>query len=88
MPHMGGALHSCDVLMESGMRVSPNIPPGTAWIDELSDEQCGEIFWLYVEEPEQFLARYPAPLLGAAMRLALRLVAAQRGQPDRVHSGA
>ncbi len=61
------------------MEISSNIPPGVSWIDELSDEQCKEIFWLYVEEPEQFLARHPAALLGAAMRRALRLVvAAQR----------
>lgn len=50
--------------------------PGTDWIDELSDSQCMEIFWLYVDPPEEFLRAHPAPLLGAAMRHALRLVLA------------
>lgn len=59
--------------------VTPEPPDGTAWIDELSDEQCMEIFWLYVEAPEDFLRAHPAPLLGAAMRHALRLVVAGRG---------
>lgn len=56
--------------------------PGTDWIDELSDSQCMEIFWLYVDPPEEFLEAYPAPLLGAAMRHALREVTAL-GQPRR-----
>ncbi len=51
-------------------------PTGTEWIDELSDEQCMEIFWLYVDPPEPFLQAYPAKLLGHAMRFALREVAA------------
>lgn len=63
------------------MSVHPRLPDGTAWIDELSDEQCMEIFWLYVDPPEAFLQSHPAPLLGAAMRHALRLVAA--AQPER-----
>ena len=33
-----------------------------------------EIFWLYVESPDEFLQSHPAPLLGAAMRYALRRV--------------
>ena len=48
---------------------------GTAWIDELSDEQCMEIFWLYVDPPEPFLEGHPPALLGQAMRYALKLVA-------------
>lgn len=56
--------------------------PGTDWIDELTDSQCMEIFWLYVDPPEEFLEAYPAPLLGAAMRHALREVTAL-GQPRR-----
>ena len=51
---------------------------GTAWIDELSDEQCMEIFWLYVDPPEPFLQSYPPELLGQAMRFALREVAASQ----------
>ena len=51
------------------------VPPGTSWIDELTDEQCMEIFWLYVEPPEPFLQRYPPALLGKALRYALRAVA-------------
>lgn len=49
---------------------------GTDWIDELADEQCMEIFWLYVDPPEPFLAAHPPALLGSAMRYALRTVAA------------
>jgi len=48
---------------------------GTDWIDELSDEQCMEIFWLYVDPPDEFLQAHPPKLLGQAMRHALRLVA-------------
>ena len=55
-------------------------PTGTDWIDELSDEQCMEIFWLYVDPPEPFLEAYPAALLGQAMRYALRQVAAETEQ--------
>lgn len=54
------------------------LPPrasGAGWIDELTDEQCMEIFWLYVDPPEPFLESYPAPLLGRAMRFALHAVA-------------
>jgi hypothetical protein len=52
---------------------------GFAWIEQLSDEQCKEIFWLYVDPPEPFLARFPAALLGEAMRYALRTIAATGG---------
>jgi hypothetical protein len=48
---------------------------GTDWIDKLSDEECMEIFWLYVDPPEPFLAAHPPALLGQAMRYALRRVA-------------
>ena len=44
------------------------------WIDDLSDAQCMEIFWLYVEPPEPFLRSYPQQLLGQAMRYALHQV--------------
>jgi hypothetical protein len=63
--------------MEPVVDVSPEVPQGASWIDELSDAQCMEIFWLYVDQPEEFLRSHPAPLLGAAMRHALRLVLAQ-----------
>jgi hypothetical protein len=56
--------------------VDPALPQDPKWIDELSDEQCMEIFWLYVESPDEFLNSHPAPLLGAAMRYALRHVLA------------
>lgn len=49
--------------------------PGTDWIDELTDSQCMEVFWLYVDPPEPFLARFPPALLGRALRHALRQVA-------------
>lgn len=51
------------------------VPLGTGWIDELTDDQCMEIFWLYVEPPEPFLERHSPALLGEAMRYALRAVA-------------
>ena len=62
---------------------TPN-EPGSDWIDELTDSQCAEVFWLYVDPPEPFLARYPPALLGQALRYALRQVAAQTdsGKPS------
>ena len=54
---------------------------GTRWIDELSDEACMEIFWLYVDPPEPFLEAHPPALLGQAMRYALRQVAAETDSP-------
>lgn len=57
----------------------PSGPPSLDWIDELTDEQCMEVFWLYVDPPEPFLQRYPPALLGKALRYALRAVAAARG---------
>jgi hypothetical protein len=50
--------------------------PGTDWIDDLTDDQCLEIFWLYVENSEELFARHPKPLLGQALRYALRHVIA------------
>lgn len=47
------------------------------WIDEMTDEQCMEIFWLYVENPEEFLNAHAPALLGRAMRFALHEVANQ-----------
>lgn len=64
---------------------TPLLPPdgrGADWIEELTDSQCMEIFWLYVDPPEEFLQAHPAPLLGAAMRHALREVVAL-GPPRR-----
>ena len=60
---------------------SPN-EPGTDWIDQLTDSQCAEVFWLYVDPPEPFLARYPPALLGQALRYALRQVATQATVPQ------
>lgn len=62
--------------------VAPDVH-GTAWIDALSDEQCMEIFWLYVDPPEPFLAAHPPALLGQAMRYALRQVAEAALHPPR-----
>ena len=53
--------------------------PSTDWIDQLTDEQCMEIFWLYVDPPEPFLEAHPPKLLGMAMRYALREVLAAPG---------
>jgi hypothetical protein len=53
---------------------------GIDWIDELSDEQCMEIFWLYVNLPEPFLEAHRPELLGQAMRFALREVAKSLGE--------
>ena len=52
----------------------------TSWIDALSDAQCMEIFWLYVDPPEPFLQRHPPALLGRALRYALHAVARARGE--------
>ena len=56
------------------MSISPTTP-GTDWIDELTDSQCMEVFWLYVDPPEEFLERHRPELLGAAMRWALKQIA-------------
>jgi hypothetical protein len=58
------------------------------WIDEMTDAECMEVFWLYVETPDQFLSRYPPELLGLAMRRALREVArsVRGGDPPRVQA--
>ena len=64
----------------------PDVRPdehGSAWIDDLSDEQCMEIFWLYVDPPEPFLQRHPPALLGTALRYALRAVARQHDTEPR-----
>jgi hypothetical protein len=61
--------------------VHPNHPPAN-WIDELSDEQCMEIFWLYVDPPEPFLESHPPALLGRAMRHALHQVADYLGSRE------
>lgn len=53
--------------------------PGTDWIDDLTDSQCMEVFWLYVDPPEEFLERHRPELLGAAMRWALKQIA--RSEP-------
>jgi hypothetical protein len=62
------------------MPMERSLPPGErqldhSWIDEMSDADCMAVFWLYVDPPEPFLAAYPPPLLGAAMRYALRTIA-------------
>ena len=62
------------------MNGQPPETEGDDWIDTLSDEQCMEIFWLYVDPPEPFLAAHPPALLGKAMRYALRMIA----QGDRI----
>ena len=49
---------------------------GTEWIDSMTDDQCMEVFWLYVDPPEPFLEQHAPALLGAALRRALREVAA------------
>ena len=58
--------------------MKPIVPneSGSDWIDDLTDDQCLEVFWLYVESPEEFFAKHPKPLLGQAMRYALRAVLA------------
>ena len=68
----------------------PTIRPqevGFDWIEELTDEQCMEVFWLYVEPPGPFLERYPSALLGQAMRYALRSIAATPGPDSDLRAG-
>lgn len=47
---------------------------GVDWIDTLTDDQCLEVFWLYLEDPDAFFARHPKALLGQALRYALKEV--------------
>ena len=66
-----------------------HVADDSAWIDEMTDDQCIEVFWLYVDPPEPFLARYPPQLLGAAMRRALREIAQAQAlttRPPTEHS--
>ncbi len=56
------------------MSERPALPRDPSWIDQVSDEECAEIFWLYVDPPEAFLKAHPPALLGAAMRYALRAI--------------
>ena len=64
------------------MPVEADQAAGADWIDALTDEQCMEIFWLYVDPPEPFLAAHPPALLGQAMRYALREVARRERLPS------
>lgn len=65
--------------------MAPILPeePGSDWIDDLTDDQCLEVFWLYLESPDEFFARYPKPLLGQALRYALRAVVEAHAQDAR-----
>jgi hypothetical protein len=54
---------------------------GTDWIEDLTDSQCAEVFWLYVDPPEPFLERFPPALLGRALRQALYEVARRYPPP-------
>ncbi len=60
--------------------VTPEIS-GSAWIDELSDSQCMEIFWLLVDPPDEFLSSHHPRLLGQAMRHALQAIVREHGLP-------
>ena len=71
--------------MELRVSESPARPTGASWIDRVSDEECAEIFWLYVDPPEEFLNSHPPALLGAAMRYALRTIYATA--PDAPSAG-
>lgn len=57
------------------MTVREHARDDDAWIEAMTDAECMEVFWLYVDQPESFLAKYPPQLLGAAMRRALREIA-------------
>ena len=45
------------------------------WIERMTDEQCMEVFWLYLDPPEPFLTQHSPRLLGMAMRRALQEIA-------------
>ena len=60
---------------------------GTDWIEDLTDSQCAEVFWLYVDPPEPFLEKFPTALLGRALRQALHEVA-RRYPPPASRPGA
>jgi hypothetical protein len=55
------------------------VPPEGSWIDAMTDAECMDVFSLYVDPPEPFLAAHPPALLGAAMRRALHEVARANG---------
>ena len=55
----------------------------TDWITNLTDDHCKEIFWLYVENPDEFLNAHPPALLGQAMRYALRTVVADTERQNK-----
>lgn len=56
---------------------------GSAWIEDLTDDECLEVYWLYLEEPEAFFKKYPKPLLGQALRYALRaLIQGEKSPPS------
>jgi hypothetical protein len=59
-------------------RLEP-IANGTGWIDELTDDQCLEVLWLYLDDPDTFFAEHPKRLLGQALRYALKKVAEEAG---------
>jgi hypothetical protein len=75
--------------MEERLQHPDSPASGIDWIEQLSDDQCMEIFWLYVDPPEPFLEAYPPTLLGQAMRYALRQVAASSNTapPSRESEG-
>ena len=55
-----------------------------AWIDLMTDAEGLEVFWLYLDPPEPFLAKYPPLLLGDAMRRSLREIARLPEDPQAV----
>jgi len=46
------------------------------WIEQMSDDECVEVLRLYAESAEELVSRHGAPLIAAAVRYALRAVAA------------
>lgn len=79
---VGGARDQDQEPAQSVAAITPDVQ-GTGWIDHLTDEQCMEIFWLYVDPPEPFLQSHPPALLGQAMRYALRAIVDATPGPTR-----
>ena len=63
--------------------MNPIVPyeSGTAWIEDLTDDQCLEVFWLYLEAPEEFFGKYPKPLIAQALRYTLRRLMTSEPHP-------
>ena len=80
---MASCCSAAPTTSEEDVHPDPTDDTATDWIDDLTDDQCLEVFWLYLETPDEFFAKYPKPLLGYALRYALRMAIAARSPSPR-----